>query len=161
MPCKAALILFLLISVCSGLSESFKGDGYFASYHDGSISDRAAATGIVEYGAESYDGGFSSGLNVTGSGAYSFLAPDYMISLSRFNGSIIAESDRAGTIVDGFGSGKLETRSYEPGGTIRAFPIGGLNANGTFEIHVGSRPTPVDTSAMNTSEDTEFLRSLV
>lgn len=160
MPRQAALIFLLLVSVCGATSESFKGDGYFSGWHDGAISDRASATGQIEYGAESYEGGFSSGLNVTGTGAYSFIAPDYMVSLQKFNGSILAESDAKGTTVDGFGTGKLETRSYGLGGDITGFPIGGMNSNGVFDIHVNGQPEASD-QTMNISEDAEFLRNLI
>jgi hypothetical protein len=127
------IFLFLLISASAEISEKFSGTGYFDTWHDG---DRASGIGIIEYGAETYPGGFSSGLNVTGSGSYSFFSPDYFIRLDDFNGSVIAEMDSAGTIVDATGSGKLEARSYtETGFLMRGFPSGGMAANGVFEIH--------------------------
>ena len=115
---KLILVAFLLLSVAScELSESFQGVGMFSSWHDGDFKDRADATGIIDYGAEVFAGGLSSGLNVSGGlGSYFFAASDYTISLSQFNGSIVAESDDTRTTVDGSGMGKLETRAYEIGG---------------------------------------------
>lgn len=137
---KLALILFIFfVSASAEMSEKFNGTGYFDTWHDG---DRASGIGVIEYGAETYSGGFSSGLNVTGSGSYSFLSPDYFIRLDNFNGSIIAETDAEGTVVDAIGSGKLETRSLmKTGFLMRGFPSGGMNANGVFEIHSSTHTT--------------------
>lgn len=163
---KHILVAFLLMSVAScDLSESFQGTGMFSSWHDGDFKDRVDATGIIDYGAEIYLGGLSSGLNVSnGLGSYFFAASDYTISLSHFNGSIVAESDSEGTTVDGAGMGKLETRAYDIGGSIRGFPTGGMNANGVFEIHASTSPAP---DAINISESqltstqSDFIRGLI
>lgn len=161
---RLILVAFLLISVAScDLSESFQGVGMFSSWHDGAVKDRVDATGIIDYGAEGFAGGLSSGLNVSdGLGSYSFVANDYTISLSQFNGSIIAESDSSGTTIDGAGMGKLETRSYDIGGSIRGFPVGGMNSNGVFEIHASTSPEAINISESQlTSTQSDFIRGLI
>ena len=161
---KYIILLFLLIPIASaGLSESFIGQGLFESWHDGPIKDRASATGTIEYGAEVYAGGMSSGLNVSGGrGTYSFLAGDYSIRLQEFNGSIIAESDTAGTTVDGSGKGKLEIRSYgKAKSSVRPFPIGGIASNGFFEIHSATQADPTEITSNESDNTTEFLRGLI
>lgn len=163
MPSKAVIIpiIFLVLIIGAGISETFQGEGYFSAFHDGVAQDRAEASGKIEYAAVSHDSGLSSGLNVTGTGDYNFVALDYMISLTDYNGSIKAETDQQGTIVDGFGSGRVETRSYAPGGLVRTFPIGGMNSKGTFEIHARTAPYRLDDAEMNISEDTDRLRNLI
>lgn len=154
--------LLLAVTVQADLSESFRGVGYFESWHDGSFQDRAMATGAIEYGAEAYTGGFSSGLNVSGLGSYFFLADDYSIRAKEFNGSIIAETDETGTTVDGNGTGKIETRHY--GGyhsMVRPFPIGGMISSGVFEIHSRTLKSVQKPSSNETDETTKFLRELI
>lgn len=161
---KYVILLFLLIPIVTAcVSESFIGQGLFESWHDGPIKDRALASGEIEYGAEIYPGGMSSGLNVSGGrGAYTFLAGDYSIWLKEFNGSIIAESDGAGTTVDGYGDGKLEIRSYGlRKSSVRPFPIGGIASNGIFEIHASTSRDQMKVTSDESDNTTEFLRGLI
>lgn len=161
---KLITVAFLLMSVAScDLSESFQGEGLFSAWHDGNFKDRIDATGIIDYGAEVFTGGLSSGLNISdGIGSYFFSSSDYTISLSQFNGSIIAESEGYGTTIDGTGTGKLETRAYEIGGSIRGFPVGGMNSNGIFEIHATttSEKTNITESQLTTTQS-DFIKGLI
>lgn len=161
---KHIVIILLFISTVSAeLSESFTGQGLFESWHDGLVKDRVMAQGTIEYGAEVYPGGMSSGLNMSGGqGSYLFLASDYSIRLQEFNGSIIAESDQAGTTVDGSGEGKMEIRSYgNRKSSVRPFPIGGIASNGIFEIHSSTSRDPVINRSNESDNTTEFLRGLI
>ncbi len=156
---KSLLIFFLLISLGSGLSENFQGIGQINAWHDGDISDRAVAIGIIEYGAEKYDGGFSSGLNITGTAKYSFRAGDYSVRLDDFNGSIVAESDNVSTTVDGNGTGSIRTKSLEGsrmGVLVSGFPTAELNFRGVGEIHTSTTRASVhDPMETNTTADSE------
>jgi hypothetical protein len=137
-----AILLISSISTCFALSEDFKGEGQINAWHDGYVSDRASGTGIIEYAAERYEGGLSTGLNITkGIGSYSFRAADYSVRVDDFTGSIIAESDATSTTVDGNGTGTLKTRSFNAsrmGALVSGFPSGELNAKGVWVIKASS-----------------------
>lgn len=154
------LALLLLFSIPAGfaLSENFRGEGQINAWHDGYVSDRASGTGIIEYAAERYEGGLSTGLNITkGQGSYSFRAADYSVRVDDFTGSIIAESDATSTIVDGNGTGVLKTRSFNAsrmGFLVSGFPSGELNAKGVWVIHASStRAVYVDPMSINVTAE--------
>jgi hypothetical protein len=152
------LLLISSISACFALSEDFKGEGQINAWHDGIVSDRASGTGIIEYAAERYEGGLSTGLNIIkGIGSYSFRAADYSVRVDDFTGSIIVESDATSTIVDGNGTGVLKTRSFNAsrmGVLVSGFPSGELNAKGVWEIHASStRAAYVDPMTINVTAE--------
>lgn len=136
------LILLPMISVGAGiLSETFSGQGYMEAWHDSEkVTDRTVAQGRYDYGAEVYPGGVSSRLNISnGSASYSFQSGDYSIRLKKFEGSIVAEADTDGTIIDLSGSGKMSAISYPTrpyASSVRPFPIGGLKGDGELFLHV-------------------------
>ena len=156
---KTIILILLLIPVYSALSENIHLAGQIDAWHDGVIKDRASGTGTMEYAAEGYPGGFSSGFNLSdGLGGYSFDSGDYSVRLSDFSGSIVAESDKASTTVDGNGSGSIKTKSYDGskmGVLVSGMPSGELNGRGVWVIHAStgraaySEPSPMDT---NTTE---------
>mgnify|MGYP000860928024 CR=1 FL=1 len=161
---QVLLILTLLtLPMSATSSESIICNGFFESWHDGKVSDRSMAYGNIEYGAEVYNGGLSSGLTVkNGKGSYNFVASDYSVQLKEFNGTIVSESDSVGTVVTGNGTGQLKIRSYGSyNSMVRPFPIGGITANGYFNI--SSRTTkPITAKNMSvTDETTEMLRGLI
>jgi hypothetical protein len=142
------LIMFLLIGLTSALSENFQVTGKIDAWQDGPISMRVSGEGIMDYGAERYSGGLSSGLTISnGTALYSFRSEDYAVRLDNFTGSIITESDAASTTVDGNGVGTIKTRSYENssmGALIMGFPSGELYGQGVWTIKASSaRATPV------------------
>jgi hypothetical protein len=152
------ILLISSISTCFALSENFRGEGQINAWHDGYVSDRASGTGIIEYAAERYEGGLSTGLNITkGVGSYSFRTADYSVRVDDFTGSIIAESDATSTIVDGNGIGTLKTRSFTAsrmGFLVSGFPSGELNAKGVWEIHASStRAAYVDPMSINVTAE--------
>jgi hypothetical protein len=160
-----AILLISSISTCFALSEDFKGEGQINAWHDGYISDRASGTGIIEYAAERYEGGLSTGFNITkGIGSYSFRAADYSVRVDDFTGSIIAESDATSTTVDGNGTGVLKTRSFNAsrmGALVSGFPSGELNAKGVWVIKASStRATIPDPMATNVTADSAPVEKL-
>jgi hypothetical protein len=157
---KFNILIILLISLvpASALSENFQGTGQINAWHDGYISDRVSGQGVIEYAAERYDGGFSSGFNISnGSGSYSFRAADYSIRLDDFSGSIVAESDKTSTTVDGSGTGSMKTRSFNAsrmGVLVSGFPSGELNAKGVWTIKASSTRAQVsDPMAINVTAE--------
>jgi hypothetical protein len=162
---RLMIAFFLLISLASCLSEDFKGEGQINAWHDGYVSDRASGTGIIEYAAERYEGGLSTGLNITkGFGSYSFRSEDYSVRVDDFTGSIIAESDRISTTVDANGTGTLKTRSFNAsrmGALVSGFPSGELNAKGVWIIKASStRATIPDPMATNVTADAAPVEKL-
>lgn len=162
---RSIVILFLLIALASGLSEDFKGTGQINAWHDGYVSDRVRGTGIIEYAAERYEGGLSTGFNITkGMGSYSFRSEDYSVRVDDFTGSIIAESDATSTTVDANGTGTLKTRSFNAsrmGALVRGFPSGELNAKGVWVIKASStRATISDPMAINVTADAAPVEEL-
>jgi hypothetical protein len=152
------ICLFSLIQTSFALSESFQGTGQINAWHDGYISDRVSGQGVIEYAAERYDGGFSSGFNISnGFGSYSFRAADYSIRLDEFSGSIVAESDKTSTTVDGTGTGIMKTRSFNAsrmGVLVSGFPSGEINAKGVWTIKASSTRSQIpDPMAINVTED--------
>lgn len=133
-------IAVILLPFGSGtLSETFSGQGYMEAWHDSAkVTDRTTARGTYDYGAEIYQGGLSSGLTISnGTASYSFTSGDYSIRLKKFEGQIIAEADSNGTIVDAAGEGEMVATSYPTrpfASSVRPFPIGGLAANGEFNL---------------------------
>lgn len=153
-----AILLIFSIPFASALSEDFKGEGQINAWHDGYISDRASGTGIIEYAAERYEGGLSTGFNITeGFGSYSFRAADYSVRVDDFTGSIIAESDATSTTVDGNGTGTLKTRSFNAsrmGALVSGFPSGELNAKGVWVIKASSTRAAIsDPMAINVTAE--------
>jgi hypothetical protein len=155
---KTILLILLLIPISSALSENLRVSGQIDVWHDGSVSDRASGTGIMEYAAEGYPGGFSSGFNLSnGQGGYSFDSGDYSFQLSEFSGSAIGESDASGTTADINGTGTLKTKSYDnsrKGVLVLGMPSGEINARGVilgFHASTGraaySEPSPMATNA--------------
>ncbi len=152
------ILLLSSVSTCMGLSEDFRGEGQINAWHDGYVSDRAKGTGTIEYAAERYEGGLSSGLNISnGTGSYSFRSEDYSVRVDDFTGSIIAESDRASTTLEATGTGSLKTRSFNAsriGFLVSGFPSGELNAKGVWVIKASStRAVYVDPMAINVTEE--------
>lgn len=152
------ILLISSISTCFALSEDFKGEGQINAWHDGYVSDRASGTGIIEYAAERYEGGLSTGFNIIeGIGSYSFRAVDYSVRVDDFTGNIIAESDATSTIVDGNGTGILKTRSFNAsrmGALISGFPSGELNAKGVWVIKASStRAAYIDPMTINVTAE--------
>ena len=139
---KTILLILLMIPISSALSENLRVSGQIDAWHDGSISDRASGTGIMEYAAEGYPGGFSSGFNLSaGQGGYSFDSGDYSVQLSDFSGSIVAESDSQSTTVDGNGTGSIKTKSYDGskiGVLVSGMPSGEINGRGVWVIHANT-----------------------
>jgi hypothetical protein len=131
---KTIIFLLLLIPIGSALSENLRVSGQIDAWHDGAISDRASGTGTMEYAAEGYLGGFSSGFNLSnGQGSYSFKADDYSLQISDFSGSAIGESDSASTTADVNGTGTLKTKSYDNsrrGVLMLGMQSGEINARG-------------------------------
>jgi hypothetical protein len=152
---KYWIILFILIGLANGLSESFQITGTINAWQDGPISMRAIGQGTMDYGAERYAGGLSSGLNISdGTARYSFRAKDYAVRLNDFTGSIITESDATSTTVIGNGIGSIKTKSYENssmGVLVTGFPSGELEGIGSWVINASSTraqntPNPMDTN---------------
>jgi hypothetical protein len=154
---KILVILFILLFPASALSESLTiSGGQINAWHDGGpVKDRASGTGTIEYAWEGYEGGGSSGFNVSdGKATYFFGAEDYSIELRDFEGSIIAESDTSNTTIDGAGSGTMKTKSYDGskmGILVAGMPSGEMNAKGIWEIHAISSARQVvgNTSLMD------------
>ena len=139
---KIILILLLMIPIGAALSENFRVSGQIDAWHDGAIRDLASGYGTIEYAAEGYPGGFSSGFNLSdGQGGYFFDSSDYSVQLSDFAGSIVAESDAASTTVDGNGTGSIKTKSYdgsEMGVLVSGMPSGEINGRGVWVIHAST-----------------------
>jgi hypothetical protein len=166
------LVIFMVmispISASASSSEWITCNGAFSSWHDGVdgvIKDRSLAHGNIEYQAELYEGGLSSGFTVlNGSGSYAFASRSYTVKLDEFEGTIVSEADDMGAVVKGSGKGHLILNLYGNSKTsVRPFPIGEINANGFFKVDSKtfseSGFTEVD---MNESDSTtELLRSLI
>jgi hypothetical protein len=157
---KTILLILLMIPISSALSENLRVSGQIDAWHDGSISDRASGTGIMEYAAEGYPGGFSSGFNLSnGQGSYSFKAEDYSFQLSDFSGSAIGESDSVSTTADINGTGTLKTKSYEnsrPGVLMLGMPSGEINARGIIlGFHASTGSASYDNASPNLMDTDE------
>ena len=161
------LIALLLIGLSSALSENFQVTGKINAWQDGPVSMRVSGEGTMDYGAERYAGGMSSGLTISnGTAKYTFRSEDYAVRLDDFTGSIITESDSASTTVDGNGIGSIKTRSYENasmGLLVTGFPSGELSAEGIWTIKASSaRATPsVDLMETNVTDGTPFGNATV
>jgi hypothetical protein len=152
-------VLLLAASVMppiDALSENFQITGKIDAWQDGQVSMRAIGEGVMDFGAERYAGGMSSGLNISnGSARYSFRSADYAIRLDDFAGSIITESDTKGTTVDGNGNGSIRTFLYENssmGALMMGFPSGELYGQGVWTIKASSARAIAPIGAMDTNE---------
>jgi hypothetical protein len=150
------LIALVLISPCSALSEHIQGSGQISAWHDGLVKDRASGQGTFEYAWEGYAGGGSSGINLTdGKANYFFRSSDRSIWLREFSGLMVAESNEDGTTIDGNGTGKLESNSYEgrKGVLVSGMSTGEINALGRWNISFSStRAKTVDPMETNATD---------
>jgi hypothetical protein len=121
------------------------------------------AQGDIEYQAELFEGGLSSGLRIyNGSGSYSFASSDYAVRLSGFEGEIIAEADDMGSLVKGNGKGHLILSLYgDRKSSVRPFPLGEINANGYFNVSTDTEIIPEFTDMNYTDETTMMLKELI
>jgi hypothetical protein len=156
---KTILLILLMIPTGVALSENLRVSGQIDAWHDGAISDRASGTGVMEYAAEGYPGGFSSGFNLSdGQGSYFFDSGDYSIRLSDFSGSIVAESDSTSTTADGNGTGSIKTKSYDGskmGLLVSGMPSGELNGRGVWVIHASTGSASYDNTSPNLMDTNE------